>query len=105
MKRDASPTRQPAIEQPPNIHATGDIESMSLHAGQSVRLIDQIISDGHQNQEGEKHVSTENESHRLKIGVDELREAVVPGWLRTYFLAKIDFIFSAASFKAPSTLA
>jgi NAD(P)H-dependent flavin oxidoreductase YrpB (nitropropane dioxygenase family) len=27
---------------PPNIHATGDIESMSLHAGQSVGLIDEI---------------------------------------------------------------
>jgi NAD(P)H-dependent flavin oxidoreductase YrpB (nitropropane dioxygenase family) len=27
---------------PPNIHATGDIESMSLLAGQSVGLIDEI---------------------------------------------------------------
>jgi NAD(P)H-dependent flavin oxidoreductase YrpB (nitropropane dioxygenase family) len=28
---------------PPNIHATGDIESMSLFAGQSVGLIDEIL--------------------------------------------------------------
>jgi enoyl-[acyl-carrier protein] reductase II len=27
---------------PPNIHATGDIESMSLLAGQSVGLVDEI---------------------------------------------------------------